>query len=153
MTNRDGLKHPKFGDRIRGIYASERNPQRDGYFVRVVHNTGRTNRGTYYECTDGRGNFWQYLASSTERLPTTDHAAQVEALEAEVARLTAPQDVDLCELASELEKVNEEKVIAEVEALTNGRTDPYWAGFSQACEEIAHRLGVPFKESTPESPT
>ena len=81
------------------------------------------------------------------------HAAQVEALEAEVARLTAPQDVDLCELASELEKVNEEKVIAEVEALTNGRTDPYWAGFSQACEEIAHRLGVPFKESTPESPT
>ena len=38
-----------------------------------------------------------------------DHAAQVEALEAEVARLKAPQDVDLCELARELEKVNEEK--------------------------------------------
>lgn len=60
--------HPKFGDRIRGNFASESNPQRDGYFVRVVRRTGRLNPGVWYECTDGKGNFWYYEAKNTTRL-------------------------------------------------------------------------------------
>lgn len=82
-------KHPKFGDRIRGIYAGESNPQRDGYFVRVIRRTGRMNHGTYYECTDGNGNFWQYPAEFTERLPNADHAARVAELEHRLANCDA----------------------------------------------------------------
>jgi len=37
-----------------------------------------------------------------------------------------------------------EDTLAEVEMLTADREDPFWCGFSQAVEEIAERLGVPF---------
>lgn len=56
---------PKFGDWIRGIYASERNPNRDGMYVRTIRRTGRLNPGVYYELTDGNGRFWQFLACET----------------------------------------------------------------------------------------
>lgn len=56
-------------------------------------------------------------------------------------------DPDLCEVARALEKVHEENVVVSVAKLAAGRTDAYWSGFSQACEEIAHRLGVPFEDS------
>jgi hypothetical protein len=56
---------PVFGEWLRGIWAGDRNPQRDGRYVRTVRRTGRMNPGTFYELTDGRGSFWQYPAEST----------------------------------------------------------------------------------------
>lgn len=66
--NVGGLPEPKFGDWIRGNFASEENPQRDGMYVRTIRRTGFTNPGKWYELTDGKGKFWQYLASETTRL-------------------------------------------------------------------------------------
>ena len=60
---------PVFGEWLRGIYASERNPQRDGMYVRTIRRTGRTNPGTYYELTDGKGSLWSYPVQSVERTP------------------------------------------------------------------------------------
>lgn len=56
---------PVFGEWMRGIWASERNPQRDGRYVRTTRRTGRFNPGKFYELTDGRGSFWEYPADST----------------------------------------------------------------------------------------
>lgn len=67
---------PKFGEWLRGIYASERNPLRDGMYVRTIRRTGRCNPGTYYELTDGKGNFWQYPRESVIRL---DRARELDA--------------------------------------------------------------------------
>ena len=82
------LPEPKFGDWLRGIYASESNPTRDGMYVRTINRTGRVNAGKFYELTDGKGKFWQYPAKSTERLPQANsaQAAEIESLRAEVAR-------------------------------------------------------------------
>lgn len=63
------MKRPKFGDWIRGNYASEENPNRDGMFVRVIHTKGRLNPGIWYELTDGNGKFWRYEGKDTTRLP------------------------------------------------------------------------------------
>ena len=59
---------PQFGDWLRGIYASEDNPQRDGIYVETIIRKGRMNPGTYYRLTDGKGNFWEYEAKDT--IPT-----------------------------------------------------------------------------------
>jgi hypothetical protein len=67
---------PKFGEWLRGIYASERNPYRDGIYVRTIRRTGRCNPGTYFELTDGNGNFWQYPRDSVIRL---DRARELDA--------------------------------------------------------------------------
>lgn len=64
------LPEPKFGEWLRGIYASESNPHRDGMYVRTIHRTGKLNPGIHYEVTDGNGTFWQYPAQSVERLAT-----------------------------------------------------------------------------------
>ena len=64
---------PKFGDRVRGIYASESNPERDGFFVEVVRRTGKMNAGTFYRLTDGKGRFWHYPARSTVILQREDN--------------------------------------------------------------------------------
>ena len=64
------LPEPKFGEWLRGIYASESNPNRDGMYVRTIRRTGRLNPGVHYEVTDGNGKFWQYPAQSAERLAT-----------------------------------------------------------------------------------
>jgi len=56
---------PRFGEWMRGIYASETNPIRDGMYVRTITRTGRLNHGTFYELTDGNGKFWSYPAAST----------------------------------------------------------------------------------------
>lgn len=58
---------PKFGEWLRGIYASESNPRRDGMYVRTIHRKGRMNPGKFYELTDGNGAFWMYPAQSVER--------------------------------------------------------------------------------------
>lgn len=52
-------RKPKFGDSMRNPWASESNPQRDGYFVRSKRVTGRLNPGLWYEMTDGQGKFWE----------------------------------------------------------------------------------------------
>ena len=66
---RGNTRVPKFGELMRGVWASKSNPQRDGMFVRTVRRTGRVNAGTWHELTDGKGKFWQYEAKSTVFLP------------------------------------------------------------------------------------
>ena len=73
-------RKPKFGDRIRGIYASEQNPERDGFYVETIRCTGRLNNGTHYRCTDGHGHFWEYPVDSTELLAPEPAGKDVEAL-------------------------------------------------------------------------
>ena len=68
--NQLALPEPKFGEWLRGIYASESNPHRDGMYVRTIRRTGKLNPGVHYEVTDGNGKFWQYPAQSVERLAT-----------------------------------------------------------------------------------
>ena len=75
--NQTALPEPKFGEWLRGIYASESNPHRDGMYVRTIRLTGGLNPGVHYEVTDGNGKFWQYPAQSVERLATPP-ASQVQ---------------------------------------------------------------------------
>lgn len=67
---------PKFGEWLRGIYASESNPRRDGMYVRTIIRRGRMNPGKFYEVTDGNGNFWVYPAQSVERIAAALRSAQ-----------------------------------------------------------------------------
>jgi hypothetical protein len=62
---RGDTRAPKFGEWMRGVYASASNPHRDGMFVRTERRTGRFNPGTWHELTDGNGNFWSYPANCT----------------------------------------------------------------------------------------
>ena len=59
MTQPRESRTPRFGQKVTNSVASESNPHRTGTFVRVVHVTGRMNRGTWWELTDERGVFWQ----------------------------------------------------------------------------------------------
>ncbi len=64
------MVEPKFGDRLRGIYASESNPQRDGFYVEAINRPkGQMNPGKGYRITDGEGNFWEYPAGSVVAVP------------------------------------------------------------------------------------
>lgn len=63
VDNVNGDRRPKFGDRMRNLWAGQGNPLRDATFIRIVHNTGRTNHGTWYEMTDEKGKTW--LSSPT----------------------------------------------------------------------------------------
>jgi len=56
----------KFGDIIKGIHASDSNPQRYGYYVETISRNGRVNSGKFYRCTNGNGNFWEYPISATK---------------------------------------------------------------------------------------
>lgn len=84
VTNRDEkLRGPKFGDWVRGNYASEGNPIRDGMYVRTIRKTGRMNPGVFYELTDGNGKFWQFEAKNTTRLEhILDNPSSTAAVEA-----------------------------------------------------------------------
>jgi hypothetical protein len=54
-------REPKFCEWLRGIYAGEKNPRRDGMYARTIYRArGRANPGKFYELTDGKGEFWQY---------------------------------------------------------------------------------------------
>lgn len=59
------MSEPKFGDMIRGNFASETNPIRDGIYVRTINRTGRVNNGKHYQLTDGKGKFWEFEAEHT----------------------------------------------------------------------------------------
>lgn len=62
-------KHPRFGQWVRGDFAAEGNPLRDGIFVEVVRRGhGRMNPGVWYRLTDGHGEFWEYDAKHTTTL-------------------------------------------------------------------------------------
>ena len=61
---------PTFGEWMRGIWASPRNPHRDGMYVKTVRRAGNFNHGTFYELTNGKGKFWQYMASETVFIDT-----------------------------------------------------------------------------------
>lgn len=51
---------PLFGESVKNTMASVSNPTRVGLFVRVVRRPhGRMNPGTWWELTDGKGEFWQ----------------------------------------------------------------------------------------------
>lgn len=64
------MSAPWLGKWFRGIHASERNPQRDGMYVRtVVRPSGTMNPGTFYELTDGKGSYWQYPVEALVPLP------------------------------------------------------------------------------------
>lgn len=69
-TARGDSRTPKFGEWMRGIWASEKNPIRDGQYVRTVKRTGRLNPGTFYELTDGKGKFWNFPANATVFIDT-----------------------------------------------------------------------------------
>jgi hypothetical protein len=56
---RNAKRTPKFGDMMRNPWASESNPQRDGYFVRSTRRTGRMNPGLWYQMTGRNGKFWE----------------------------------------------------------------------------------------------
>jgi hypothetical protein len=61
---------PSFGDWFTGIHASYDNPHRHGMYVRTIRRTGRMNRGTHYELTDGYGSFYEYPVASV--VPRSD---------------------------------------------------------------------------------
>lgn len=50
----------KFGDIVINHSAGDGNPHKRSIVVRVGHRSGRLNPGRYVECTDGKGDFWQY---------------------------------------------------------------------------------------------
>lgn len=49
---------PKFGERVENPVAGPANPRRIGMFVRTVRRSGRLNPGTWWQLTDGQGDFW-----------------------------------------------------------------------------------------------
>ena len=80
---------PVFGTRMRGIFAGESNPHRDGYYVETIRRTGRMNRGKFYRLTDGAGRFWEYPAESTIFIRGDLTEERIRALEEERDALTA----------------------------------------------------------------
>jgi hypothetical protein len=78
---------PRFGDWVRGIYASETNPIRDGMYVETIRRTGRTNPGKWYRLTDGKGKFWEFEAKSTIMLSAAPPQQSPEAQDAARYRL------------------------------------------------------------------
>lgn len=65
VTAAGASRPPKFGEWLRGIWASERNPIRDGMYVKTTRRTGRLNPGTWYQLTNGKGKFWDFEANQT----------------------------------------------------------------------------------------
>lgn len=52
-------KLPRYGDLMLMESAGKENPRRFGLFVKIVHRArGRINSGTWYQVTDGKGDFW-----------------------------------------------------------------------------------------------
>ena len=101
---------PEFGDTVRGNYASEYNPQRDGIYVEtIVRNGIRTlNTGTWYRLTDRKGKFWEYLAHDTTVIKScASFRAEISDATALAYNLdpdrTEPSEMGLCEQIAHLE--------------------------------------------------
>jgi len=55
----DKPKAPKFGTKFKNPSASDRNPQKYGFYVETIVRRGKLNPGKYYRLTDQNGNFWE----------------------------------------------------------------------------------------------
>lgn len=58
MTSLSVSAKPCFAEWFINTAASVGNPTKHGMYVRTVRRTGRVNAGTFYELTDGEGDFW-----------------------------------------------------------------------------------------------
>lgn len=82
------MSEPRFGDRVRSIYAGETNPRREGFYVETIRRRGRLNPGKHYRITDGAGDFWETPADSVHPV---ESGPTVEASEPEgEVRSTCP---------------------------------------------------------------
>jgi len=61
LDQRTTYRPPKFCEWMRGVWAGEQNPTRDGMFVRALV----LQRSKCYQLTDGEGKFWEYPREST----------------------------------------------------------------------------------------
>ena len=52
--------------RVRGVYASHDNPQREGIFVEIIRRRGKLNPGIHVRVTNGVCEFWEYPIESVE---------------------------------------------------------------------------------------
>lgn len=52
-------RRPQYGDRMRNPWAGDKNPTRDGVFVKSGYRAGMTNHGPWYQFTDCNGKFWE----------------------------------------------------------------------------------------------
>ena len=59
-------RKPCFGDRVINTFAGAANPHREGIFVRSIHRLGKLNPGEWYQCTNGKGDFWEIDPRSLE---------------------------------------------------------------------------------------
>lgn len=62
------IDHLKFGDIVENGFASVKNPQRIGVFVKYFYRAGQLNPGRFIECTDTKGNFWTTPITSDSRI-------------------------------------------------------------------------------------
>ena len=77
MSDRSARIEAAFGAWFRNTMASEDNPTRDGMFVRVVRiPRGQINAGTWWEMTDGKGEFWKTNPDNAAALATPEAPAQ-----------------------------------------------------------------------------
>lgn len=84
-----------------------------------------------------------HLLLTLSRDPTDDELAQIKSAIAATLRaepVVGECDDDLCDLAAELERFGAYKIVNDVAALAQDRTDGYWSGLSMACEEIKFRM-------------
>jgi hypothetical protein len=58
----------KFGDIVENGWASDSNPTKRGFVVRMGHRSGRMNAGPYVEMTDGNGKFWECPITKDHKL-------------------------------------------------------------------------------------
>lgn len=61
MTKQNSPSDFVFGrTKVRGVFAGEGNPHRDGIFVEHIRRTGKMNPGRWLRLTDGKGDFWEF---------------------------------------------------------------------------------------------
>lgn len=63
----------KFGDIVENGWASDTNPTKRGFVVRVGNRRGRMNAGPFVEMTDGKGAFWECPISKDHKLTKVGH--------------------------------------------------------------------------------
>lgn len=83
--------------------AGESNPTRIGMFVRVIRREGRVmNPGTWWECTDGRGEFWQIRPETSIVLDTPPPMVCYSAALDEVWNLRKALAYEACAVEADL---------------------------------------------------
>lgn len=79
---------------------------------------------------------WEQQLKCRERTSYADASLRA------VLALGAGGELDCCHTAAAVERVRAQHIVRSVEKIAgeHSERDPYWAGFSQACEEIMHRI-------------